>query len=522
MRKRIFLLLTSILVLNYGYSQIKLIKDLNAELNGYSDPSIVFNDNLFFQNSTTTELYTTINQHEDLVLLPDSTLSPIKRPNDYIVYNDKLFLTGFVSGQGYTFYQSDGTASGTYKILSNYFSFIFSVTSEGSKLFFTGEVDNNYNFYVLDLDTYELTKIVDSVGYDFKRPGNYTKYGDEIYFLDFENSISTKLWKYDPNLNEVEKINNGWKDASIITSFQDKLVLRTTTTAFGSELFIGDGTPSGTQLLKNVNEGNGDSNPSLLYQTDSLLYFSMDDGINGRELWVSNGTSSGTYLFQDFNSGPDGSHPEKMFSLGVDLYIILRSAESGRELHKINNNEITLVKNINGISTTSGLSNIVQNKDVIYFNADDGIHGEELWVSDGSFEGTMMVEDYTMGNTPKPFSTVSPVAITDKGLYLTMDLENLGRELYFLPLETSSNDFVSLNTDEITVYPNPTEGNVTISSNSLVKTYQIIENSGKIILSTKNIQDVESNIKALKAGLFYIVTYNQKGQLIGNTKIIKI
>ena len=37
----------------------------------------------------------------------------------------------------------------------------------------------------------------------------------------------------------------------------------------------------------------------------------------------------------------------------------------------------------------------------VYFNADDGLHGNELWVSDGTPQGTRRVTDFA---APSPFS----------------------------------------------------------------------------------------------------------------------
>ena len=48
-------------------------------------------------------------------------------------------------------------------------------------------------------------------------------------------------------------------------------------------------------LVKDINlSGNGE--PTQFVEYSGSIFFSADDGVNGRELWVSDGTTSGTQL----------------------------------------------------------------------------------------------------------------------------------------------------------------------------------------------------------------------------------
>jgi ELWxxDGT repeat protein len=73
-----------------------------------------------------------------------------------------------------------------------------------------------------------------------------------------------------------------------------------------------------------------------------------------------------------------------------------------------------------------GLSLVAAGNNV-FFTADDGIHGEELWKSDGTAAGTGMVKDINPGQTTLPYGVLP----FPKSSY-PRDLTAVGGTLYFL------------------------------------------------------------------------------------------
>ena len=71
----------------------------------------------------------------------------------------------------------------------------------------------------------------------------------------------------------------------------------------GRELWKTDGTPEGTSLVKDINDGSGSSDPRVLVEFNGELFFAADDGANGQELWTSDGTVAGTVLVKDIFPG---------------------------------------------------------------------------------------------------------------------------------------------------------------------------------------------------------------------------
>ena len=67
-----------------------------------------------------------------------------------------------------------------------------------------------------------------------------------------------------------------------------KLLFTGFDTTHGAELWRSDGTAAGTEIVKDIMPGSGDSNPSLwLAETgiNGFLYFPATDGIHGMTLW---------------------------------------------------------------------------------------------------------------------------------------------------------------------------------------------------------------------------------------------
>jgi ELWxxDGT repeat protein len=167
----------------------------------------------------------------------------------------------------------------------------------------------------------------------------------------------------------------------------------------GPELWKTDGTTAGTSLVKDIYPGAVGGNPGGFVNLNGVLYFGANDGVHGRELWKSDGTAAGTVLVKDICPGADGS----VVSLADRNGTLLLSAyepNTGYELWKSNGTAAgtVLVKDINPGTTGSQLSGLTTASGAVFFAANDGVHGRELWKSDGTAAGTVLVKDIEEGH----------------------------------------------------------------------------------------------------------------------------
>jgi ELWxxDGT repeat protein len=166
----------------------------------------------------------------------------------------------------------------------------------------------------------------------------------------------------------------------------------------GVELWRSDGTATGTVLVANINPGpGGSSNPSNLVNVNGRLYFAATDGTNGVELWTSD--SAGTRMVLDIAPGTASSDPQNLIAINGTLFFTADDGVNGRELWVSDGTpgNTRMVKDIRLGSASASFGEMVNYNGVLLFVVDDGLLGAELWRSDGTEEGTVLVKDIAAG-----------------------------------------------------------------------------------------------------------------------------
>jgi ELWxxDGT repeat protein len=187
-------------------------------------------------------------------------------------------------------------------------------------------------------------------------------------------------------------------------------------------------------MVKDINPSGGNSNswPTALEPFGSRLLFSADDGARGPELWKSDGTRAGTVLVKDLTpAGKRRSRIGGILSLG-NLAVLTAfgeqtlqrtdgTAKGTRSVWRprdggpgaIFGPAMTRVAGIGALfegfnalwksnGWRGGTVELVEfdpaeitalGEQQALFAADDGVHGAELWFTDGTTGGTHLAKD---------------------------------------------------------------------------------------------------------------------------------
>lgn len=354
---KLFLLLTVFIFPFASKSQINLVKDINGFTNG-SDPNgfinITLNGTIYFiandgphgqelwktdGTGTTTNIVKDINPGLGSGILNGQWL---------LVFNGAIY---FVANNGTEtgLWKTDGTEAGTIQLtVTNIYSQL--AVLNGMLYFSSSDAANGIELWKTD-GTVSGTVIVKDIypGNAGSQPSNLYVYNGSLYFVATNGINGRELWK-------------------------------------------ADGSAAGTVLLKDIFSGTAGSQPSGFYEYNGNLYFTANDAINGIELWRTDGTVAGTTLVKDIIPGLQSANPQYFFQFNGNMFFYITSSTFGKELWKTDGSSggTVFVQTID-----FGPSFVVPTilNGAFYFSAFDNTHGTELWKSDGTTAGTFMLKD---------------------------------------------------------------------------------------------------------------------------------
>ncbi len=234
-------------------------------------------------------------------------------------------------------------------------------------------------------------------------PTNSYVYGNAVYFSASTLFTGNELWKFDGT------------NASLVTNINDQVA------DLGGGVFAGY-----------------NSNPGEFNIYSNALYFSAFDQRRGDELWRYNGTNASRVsdispdADDSIKTNPNNSWPQELTVLGNELFFSANSGTSkaNYELWKYNGSSVSQVANIHpdsGGDFSSYPSGLAIFNGALYFMADDGTHGYELWKA--SSTTATLLADLNSGNAGSSSYPQYFTAFNNK-LYFSAFTSSAGYELW--------------------------------------------------------------------------------------------
>lgn len=302
---------------------------------------------------------------------------------------------------------TDGTTSTAIANLAVNTPFL---TVDGKAFFAGDDFSHDYEPWVSDGTAAGTFMLRDINPYGNSNPDNFTNVDGTVFFVSYLTT-GIQLWKTDGTRAGtvlVKDIYTLVTDRAVpaFAALNGLLLFQTNDGTHGAELWRSDGTAAGTFMLKDIYPGGSNSIPQHMFVFNNALYFAADDGTHGSELWRSDGTAAGTALLKDIypetpTPGTLPSNPANFTQVGNQFYFTASTTGTGTELWKSDGTAAgtVLVKDINpGAYISSEPSYLTNVNGTLFFTASDGVHGKELWKSDGTPGGTVMVKDVGAGS----------------------------------------------------------------------------------------------------------------------------
>jgi len=318
----------------------------------------------------------------------------------------RLFMSAMSGPNGYELWVTDGTGPGTYPVGAAHGlrvveprlgaqlgdTVIYSAfTTEAGRELWRSEGTASSTLLVLDIDLANPTSL----------PVGLTASGDLLYFVTKQCPQGDALWCTDGSetgtrlLKSFSSTQTTTGAAQILAPTARGVLLIGNDGVKGWKLWISDGTAAGTLPFLASDAPDLTPLPAGVLYRSGIVYFAATDPEGVRGLWRSDGTLAGTSLvWRGSERIAEGSI--NWLAPTKDGVVFLSYDSGGATLWAADGSPVSPRRLIGAESGVSFLANNPQLTtlgDLVFFVATDEAHGEELWRTDGTPEGTMMVAD---------------------------------------------------------------------------------------------------------------------------------
>ena len=358
----------------------------------------VFNNKLYFsaENSTHGRELWVYDGTNDPTLVDDiNSGSSSSNPSYLVILNNKLYFTATNTTYGEEIWVYDGTnpptvlheivngsTGGTPAYLTSIDSVIYFQADNGT---------DGFEFWKYNgISAPVMLENINTNASTGSSPQNFIKHNNIIYFQADSGANGIETWKYDGITTELAFENNPNGDGRFLspTTYNDTLYFRTKTgnNISDDRLHYLD---VNAVNVKTANNNNGAIFPSFITPFNNAIYFKgLEAGFNkGWELFKHTPSTNSTQIIKDIRTGSSSSSPNELTVFKNNLYFRANDGINGTELWRTDTNDHTaLVYDYHTVSKPS--SGNIDNETnwwftefnhKLYFSIEDGTHGKELW-----------------------------------------------------------------------------------------------------------------------------------------------
>ena len=247
------------------------------------------------------------------------------------------------------------------------------------------------------------------------QPWYITECNGKVLFSLHEAKTGAELWSTDgsaANTVLVKDINTTSSFSSYAGTFYNGIIATKNGVLFGAfepgtggELYRSDGNTNGTELLNEITPGEGWSYPNSFINKKGSYYFIADNAV-GTAIYKTDGTKNGLKkIVFDINRDIYSVAKFDIADNGKPFYMLYNKFTGGYELWT---SDGTAAGTIILSAFVSYNPTMVTCGNNAFFSAGDFTYGYELWKSDGTVAGTTMVKDINVGaDGSYPYSFVS-------------------------------------------------------------------------------------------------------------------
>ncbi len=484
--------------------------------------------------------------------ITSGTSSSLEGSRTYLVpFKNHLYFNPYLSGNT-QLWRTDGTVAGTIRV-SNKINRGYNspeYTASGNYLYFFDIATNNQSSFVA-MDENMSKRVLSTSSNDVYAIMNHKaffKKDNQLWVFDESDNTTKMLMQVNPNYIAA------YRGLAYFTGY----------TSAGYGIGRSDGTTTGTFLIG----GNGITANTFMFAGNYAYFVSPEPYPYESVLYRTDGTQGGTIKLSGFK-GEIGHFADVNGTLFFNGKAT-GTPSLGFELYKVTGTTVQLVRDINtGIE--DGMSKDVSGSimlkpavlsNTLYFRGKNS-QGTELWKSDGTSTGTVLVKDLNTGSSNSepawlklvgnklyfsaragfesgklhvtdgteagtreisyPASDITSIAYFNGNLFFSAIGNGVGRELFVYNLQGITTNVEANVKSKVAVYPNPALNQVhlTLPDHNLSWSVSAVNSLGKEVLKANNIRgnQLTLSIVDLAPGVYILKLENGNDHYV--TKFIK-